>query len=301
MSSSSCSSFPDVYAWFLKLPPITQWQSDSSMSILLNQPYLNLKVTKNGSSSICFSIVVANFSIPISLWTSKPIKLPTDLIMSTRLVNDEIMFPLLTNIIQDELKYCPDSNENASRIDHDHDQLVIINNFKDMMAMIINISFLTLTFLICVYDAPKDIRSECLNILREQLACSYSRETMKIFVGLLGSNLEEKWIRTMNLAITNWLSENQTEIRTYPSSCLFSYALSTSALWKVQVYCPVIDMDIESSTYYPSTRPPSPPDERLWFSLNYHQLESVIQLNYKVIVRDTWIDVIVNIDNIRYI
>ncbi|KAL0359132.1 UNVERIFIED_CONTAM: hypothetical protein Sangu_0762600 [Sesamum angustifolium] len=40
-------------------------------------------------------------------------------------------------------------------------------------------------------------------------------------------------------------------------------------------------------------------DDRLLFSLNYHQLEGVIQLNHKVVVREKWIEVMVNIDNIR--
>jgi hypothetical protein len=52
-------------------------------------------------------------------------------------------------------------------------------------------------------------------------------------------------------------------------------------------------MDIESSS-----NPPA--HERLLFSLKYHQLECVIQFNYKVIVQENWVDVIVNTDNIRY-
>ncbi|KAI8030169.1 hypothetical protein LOK49_LG01G01010 [Camellia lanceoleosa] len=93
-------------------------------------------------------------------------------------------------------------------------------------------------------------------------------------------------MRSVNLAITNWIVELQAmlnhSIKT--PSPLFSYGVSNVGLWKVQLYCPVIAMDVEKSTN------PSP-DERLWFSLNYHQLEGVIQLNYKVIVREKWVDV----------
>lgn len=100
-------------------------------------------------------------------------------------------------------------------------------------------------------------------------------------------------MRSINLAITNWIVELQaTNHPLKTPSPLFSYAISRVGLWKVQLYCPVIAMDIE--------KPTNPlPDERLWFSLNYHQLEGVIQLNYKVMVREKWVDVIVNVDNIR--
>lgn len=75
-------------------------------------------------------------------------------------------------------------------------------------------------------------------------------------------------------------------------SPLFSYAIATFGFWKVQLYCPVMAMDLVNSS-----NPCA--DERLLFSLNYHQLEGVIQFNYKVIVQEKWVDVMVNIDNIR--
>ncbi|GFS33600.1 hypothetical protein Acr_00g0029530 [Actinidia rufa] len=52
-------------------------------------------------------------------------------------------------------------------------------------------------------------------------------------------------------------------------------------------------MDIEKSIN------PSPPNERLWFSLKHHQLEGVIQLNYRRMVREKWVNVMVDVDNIR--
>ncbi|PKU62202.1 hypothetical protein MA16_Dca011495 [Dendrobium catenatum] len=42
-------------------------------------------------------------------------------------------------------------------------------------------------------------------------------------------------------------------------------------------------------------------DSRLNFSLNYQQLEGVIQFTYKVIFREYWIDVVVKVDNIRFV
>ncbi|XP_052186874.1 uncharacterized protein LOC127797774 [Diospyros lotus] len=279
------STFPDVWAWIQSLPPVTNWREDL-MSIcicgLRSSPSLKLSVAKNPQSPFLSFSMIADFNLPVSLWTSKPFKLSST---TSKFVDEETIFNLLVNIIEDVLGYCPNRNTSLLRIP----KIDSLNNFKDVF----NISFLTLTFLICIYEAPVDIRSECLNTLKNQLACLRSRETTKLFMRILGSNSEEQWMRSINLAITNWIVElraNNNNLKTL--SPLFSYAISAVGLWKVHLYCPVIAMDIEKSTN-------PPPDDRLWFSLNYHQLEGVIQLNYKVTVREKWIDVMVDVDNIR--
>lgn len=42
-------------------------------------------------------------------------------------------------------------------------------------------------------------------------------------------------------------------------------------------------------------------DDRLLFSLKYQQFEGVIQLAYRIIFRENWIDVSVSVDNIRLV
>ena len=245
-----------------------------------NHPSLNLSVTKNPSLS--FSIV-ADFHLPISLWTSKSFKSRSK---SSRLLDEETVSRLLSNIIEDVLGYGSNKNNSWLRIP----RIDPLANFKDIFSL----SFHTLTFLILIYEAPADLRSICLTNVKNQLALSQSREASKLLMRILGSNLEEQWMRSVNLAITNWIVELQATGQTLKTpSPLFSYAISTVGLWKVQVYCPVIAMDIDN----PSS---SSPDERLMFSLNYHQLEGVIQFNYRVVVRERWVEVMVNIDNIRY-
>ncbi|KAK6135743.1 hypothetical protein DH2020_030523 [Rehmannia glutinosa] len=136
---------------------------------------------------------------------------------------------------------------------------------------------------------PKDLRASCLDILKDQFACPKSRGVSKVLMRLLGSNTEEQWMRSMNLAITNWISELQAaNVPIKTPSPLFSYS-PTFGLWKVQLYCPVIAMNVEKY----SSGPNNIRDDRLLFSLNYHQLEGVIQLNYKVIVQEKWIDVMI--------
>lgn len=110
---------------------------------------------------------------------------------------------------------------------------------------------------------------------------------------LLGSNLEEHWMRSLNLAVTNWVGELEAHNNPFRTPCpLFSYAFSTIGLWKVQLYCHLMVMDVENSKS-------SPASERLQFSLRYHHVEGVLQFNHKVLIKDEWAEIMVDIDNVR--
>ncbi|KAH7510535.1 hypothetical protein FEM48_ZijujUnG0118700 [Ziziphus jujuba var. spinosa] len=283
------SDFPDIFSWIQNLPPLPHWKTNSISLCICSpspsQPSLKLSIANNHqTSNPSFSIVV-DFNLPISLWTSKPLKLSSK---CTKLLDQEAITNLFINFIKDVLRY--GSNNNSS-LSIKFPKLDSIANFKD----IFNTAFLTLLFLICIYEAPGDLRSECLNILKNHLANCGSRRGTKLLMKLLGSNLEEQWMRSINLAITNWIVELQSSsqgILKAPSP-LFSYAISTFGLWKVQLYCPLIAMPVENSSG------PNSADDRLGFSLNYHQLEGVLQFNYRVTIRQMWVEVMVNIDNIR--
>ncbi|KAK3019513.1 hypothetical protein RJ639_003185 [Escallonia herrerae] len=280
------SSVPDIWNWIQNLPPVTQWRTDSLSIIICSsgsfQPTLKLSTSKKHQSSFLSFSILADYNLPISLWSSKSFNLNPK---STTLLDEETIYCVLTNFIQDVLSYSPDRNTSLHKIP----KVDSSANLKD----IFNFSFLTLFFIICIYEAPEDLRSHFLRNLKNQLACPRSREVSKTLLRHLGSNTEEQWVRSINLAITNWIVELRAANHTLRTpSPLFSYAVSTFGMLKVQLYCPVIAMDTVSSSN-PSS------DERLLFSLNYHQLEGVIQLNYQVMIREKWIDVMLNTDNIR--
>lgn len=248
----------------------------------LNQPSLKLSIAKSLHSPSLFFSILADLNLPISLWTSKQLKLNSK---SLHFLDEETISSLLSNFIEAVLNYGPSKIISLPKIP----QINIVNNIPE----IFNLCFLTLTFLVCIYEAPSNIRCQCLSTLKGHLTSSQSREASKLLMRLLGSNTEEQWMRSINLAITNWIVELQ--VINHPlktPSPMFSYAISTTGLWKIQLYCPIIAMDIENRS--------NSADERLLFSLMYHQLEGVIQLNYKVVIQETWIGVLVNTDNIRY-
>ncbi|KZV16810.1 hypothetical protein F511_18603 [Dorcoceras hygrometricum] len=281
------SCFPDIFSWIESLPPILQWKSQSTSLHLcpsnLLQPSLKLSLNNFKNSTLTLSIF-ADYNLPVLLWTSKNITLKSDFKILSITQDDDTIYTLLTNLIESILEYSP--NKCPSFLKLPKKQNIYL---KD----IFNFTILTLCFIICIYEAPNDLRSACLESLKDQLSCPKSRGVSRVLMRMLGSNAEELWMRSMNLAITNWISELQASQAGFKTpSPLFSYSVSMLGLWKVQLYCPLIAMDVEK-------RSDPTPDDNLLFSLNYHQLEGVIQMNYKVRIQEKWIEVMVNTDNIR--
>jgi hypothetical protein len=171
--------------------------------------------------------------------------------------------------------------------------------------MMLSLSVLMLAFLVCVYEAPSTLCREFIGTITARLTQHghEMRHAARELMLALGSSLEEQWMRSVNLGVTNWVMEalrSGTAPAPPPRFAVFTYALSASRLWKVQLYCPVVAMTME---HHPSShhhqQQQLAKDERLLFSLNYQQLESVIQFVYRVAFKENWIDVAVNVDNIR--
>ncbi|KAG6665953.1 hypothetical protein CIPAW_02G196500 [Carya illinoinensis] len=256
--AASCG-FPDIYV---------AGKNSMSLRIYSSSPSLNLSIAKTNQSPNLSHAVVVDFNLPVPLWNSKPFKFRSN---SRKLLDEETMFTLLANCIEDVLRYGSNKNESfLNSLQHIWYFLKLDSTscFKDMF----NFTFLTLLFLVCIYEAPEVLRSACLNALETHLANCQSRHATKLLMKLLGSNIEEKWMRSTNLAITNWIIELQATRRSLKTpSPLFSHAVSNFGSWK-----------------------------RLQFSLTYHQLEGVVQFNSSVVIQENWVDVMVNSDNIRH-
>ncbi|KFK28103.1 hypothetical protein AALP_AA8G472900 [Arabis alpina] len=283
--------FPDAFTWIQNIPQITTWHTTSfpfcicpSASDFPNST-LNLIAQRNPTPKfITFSIIVqSNNHPPLYLWTCKQqLQIKPN---SPNPFDEQTIISLLFYFVESILTYTSNSST-YSTIKLPKPDLSMIDGLKD----IFNTVILTLSFVVCVYEAPLYLREDCLNNLKNHLVTAHARQATVSLMKLLGSNLEEQWMRSVNLAITNWIIDQSTKTTTTP---LFSYAVSAYGLWKVQLYCPIEAMEVERSS-----NPLA--DSRLLFSLKFNQLEGVMQFNHRVVVRDKWIDVVVNIDNIRY-
>ncbi|KAL6594965.1 hypothetical protein ACP70R_048068 [Stipagrostis hirtigluma subsp. patula] len=280
--SSAC--VPDIWLWIRSLPE--QWKGGSYSLQICNSPSTNqsldLIVSRHSEPqplSLSFSIC-SEFHDPISLWSSdhSRVKSANTTDLSARFLHD---------IICGVLRYGPYSNSRLLfRLPN-----VQIPGPGDSGNMF-NLAALTLAVLICIYEAPSNLRRVFIDTVSIQLMREEMQDAARKLMRTLGSNIEEQWMRSVNLGITNWTMENLRAGGSSPSPfAVFSYAVSASRLWKVQVYCPVVAMTVEHPSH-PTN------DEKLLFSLNYQQLEGVIQLVYKVSVKENWIDVSVKVDNI---
>ncbi|GJN24961.1 hypothetical protein PR202_gb12740 [Eleusine coracana subsp. coracana] len=230
--------------------------------------------------SLSFSIC-AEFHDSISLWSSNYSRL-----RSANTTTD-LSAGLLHDIICGVMMYGPYSNRRSLF------SLPNVQIPEDSSGDIFNNAALTLAFLVSIYEAPSSLRREFIDIITARLTCKDMGDAAKKLMLALGSDIEEQWMRSLNLGITNWTMEC---LRSggAPASLprVFSYAVSATKLWKVQVYCPVAGMIVEQPSHQTK-------DEKLLFSLNYHQLECVIQFVCRVSIKKNWIDVVINVDNIR--
>ncbi|XP_062190305.1 uncharacterized protein LOC133893323 [Phragmites australis] len=273
----------DIWQWIRNLPE--QWRGGSYSLQICNSPSTNqsleLVISRHSETqplNLSFSIC-AEFHDPISLWSSNYSRLrsasTTDL--SARFLHD---------VICGVLSYGPYCNSRP---------LLRLPNVQipEDSGMIFNLATLTLAILVSIYEAPSSLRREFIDKISAHLARNEARNAARKLMLTLGSNVEEQWMRSVNLGVTNWTMES---LRSGGASAspfaVFSYAVCASRLWKIQAYCPVVAMIMEHPSHQTK-------DERLLFSLNYQQLEGVIQLVYSVAFKENWIDVAVNVDNIR--
>ncbi|OEL18073.1 hypothetical protein BAE44_0020908 [Dichanthelium oligosanthes] len=277
---------PDFWQWIRSLPE--QWRGGSYSLQICNSPStnqsLNLVISRHSETqplSLSF-FICAEFHDPILLWSSNHSTL-----RSAHTTDLSAVF--LHDIICGVLRYGPYSNSKS---------LFRLPNVQiplpEDSGKSFNLAAFTLGILVSIYEAPSNLRHEFIYKISVQLMRDEMRSAAKKLMLSLGSNIEELWMRSVNLGVTNWTMEGLRSGGGSPSPFkVFSYALSASRLWKVQVYCPVVAMVMEHPSHQAK-------DEKLLFSLNYQQLEGVIQLVYRVTIKENWIDVAVKVDNIRF-
>lgn len=298
-------AFPNVWDWIAGLPPPSEWKSDSMFLKLCNgsQVPLLLSAKKSSVSPSFFLSLLVDFPFPISLWTSEAL----EPLGHGDHDGTKGLYSLFLNFIDGILHYGVEEKPMrrlSSRIDS-KEVMADSKRFKGMF----NCAFLCMALCVCVYEAPAEIRPRCLEVLERELEGSHRRSGGAVFCKQLleavGSNIEERMMRSMALAITNRMfnamaaaaddpARNLEWARSIRSPLYHSYSRCANGLWKVRVYSPVPAMKAHDK--HPAT---VPKDDRLLFALRYLHLEAVLQLSYALVFTADWIDVRVTVDNVR--
>ncbi|KAL4189566.1 hypothetical protein AMTRI_Chr08g207780 [Amborella trichopoda] len=278
----SCS-VPDIWTWINSLPQSPQWETDSlSISICSpkpNQPALKFSIKKHPllSNSVVFSLLI-DLRFPIILWSSNPCELNPQTLKPYQ----QTTFSLFLNFITHVLHYSSNTKPSPTIVN------VHITPKDPKFPEFFNLCFASMSLCVCIYEAPQDIRNICLRTFQRHLTHNKSKQTQKHFLQAIGSNLEEQWMRSLALAITNIGPGIALELGPY------SYATPIFGAWKLRLYCPIAAMkQVGESSGECST------DDRLLFSLRHHHLETVLQLRYSLAFQHNWVDVFMSIDNIR--
>ncbi|CAN6451486.1 unnamed protein product [Victoria cruziana] len=306
MAAVASCCLPDIWDWITGLPPTTQWKTDlQSIDICSsksNKISLKFSIKRNPNSDpfVVFSLL-ADFQYPVYLWSSNACRVDT---RSNSINKETTMKDLFFGFIKQVLHYGPKKNSHLvlpSYLSTAHEQ----KYFPQML----NLAFASVMLCVCVYEAPGEIRSNCIQTVQKHLSNSKrSRGSLRLLLQLMGSNLEEQWMRSIHLALTNTVFSDQAWLRLDQARRFlkgdgddrnspyqpFSYSVSSAGLWKVQLYSPVVAARLQNS----SNR--NVDDERLLFSLKHQHLEAVFQLSYSVNYKNqSWIEIVLAIDNVR--
>ncbi|XP_006657576.2 uncharacterized protein LOC102720614 [Oryza brachyantha] len=280
---------PDIWQWTRGLPSPKHWRGESYSLEICNSPStnqsLNLVVSwhsETQSFSLSYSIR-AELHDPISLWSSHCSK--------SRSANggSDVAVHFLHDIICGVIRYGPCFSKPLFRLPN-------VQASEEDSGKIFSLAALTLGLMVCVYEAPSTARRELVGAVSAQLMHADMRGAAEKLMLAMGPGMEEQWMRSLNLAATNWVMEARRSGGMSPvlPFRVFSYAVLAASrrLWKVRLYCPVVAMVVERPAHRTK-------DEKLLFSLNYQHLEAAIQFVYSVTFREEWIDVNVNVDSIR--
>ncbi|TVU39946.1 hypothetical protein EJB05_13390 [Eragrostis curvula] len=228
----------------------------------------------NLSFSIC-----AEFHDSISLWSSNYSRL-----RSSNATDASARF--LHDIICGVLQYGPYSNRRSLV------RLPSVQIPEDSSGKIFNIAALTLAILVSIYEAPSSLRREFIDTISAQLMRRDMGDAAKKLMLTLGSNVEEQWMLSVNLASPTgpWSVSGPVYLRRLPrcSPTLFQRPSCGRSR------CTALLCHGHGASFTSDER-----REAAVLADTYQQLESVIQLVCQRFGKENWIDVSVNVDNIR--
>ncbi|KAI3497371.1 hypothetical protein L1887_39930 [Cichorium endivia] len=307
----------DVWSWICELPNSDEWSPDSTseLTFLLASSTptelsktLQLKARRKFSSNS--DLLAFTFYISYeekALWVS-----------DTCQVNSENPFlPLVLQLIQEIISRSPTAHDSITtacprsqlqKLKPDSVSWILDSHSPESFSTFFNLVFLARLFWLCACDAPSEVGSLYFNsMLAPNLEAFSSTNTpvLRAFFVSAGIDVELSVMRTFGYMLTKWLMLRESGIGLQlltPSynNLGFSYAAETHGLWVLKGYAPLMAMTRCRSNRVNNGYPVFEAKESvLKYALAHQQIETVIQLEYSVEIKENFILVNARVDNIR--
>ncbi|KAL3515332.1 hypothetical protein ACH5RR_022234 [Cinchona calisaya] len=324
----------DIWSWICELPESEEWFTGSnSLSYQLTTFKPTSKSTQsiqlraertfepNSEVSLTFSVLFTEAeSASTTLWVSD----------TCNLSQARPFLPLVLQLLQEIISRTPNARDSSTSCPRSHLQKlkpepiawILDSHSQESFSSFYNLIFLTRLFWICVFEAPSEVGSLYFHSLLspnlETFSCKHA-PVLKTFFVSVGTDVELCFMRTFGYMLAKSLIIREVggfgaglkslTSPSPPSSSAshplgFSYATESHGLWILKGYAPVnamtncikLDRPIIHK-YFPSIFETKDPVLR--YALAHQQLEAVIQLEYKVVFCDGFIQVHARVDNIR--
>nr|XP_043628179.1 uncharacterized protein LOC122599693 [Erigeron canadensis] len=304
----------DVWSWICELPYSEDWPiiTDSTSELTFNlassTESLQLKARRKFTSNSDLLAITLYVSYEDkALWVS-----------DTCQVNSKQPFlPLVLQIIQEIVSRSPNAHDtiNAScprsqlqKLKPDSVSWILDSHSTESFSTFFNLVFLARLFWLCACDAPSEVGSIYFNsILGPNLDVFSTSQApvLRAFFVSAGIDVELCLMRTFGYMITKCLMLREVGVGLQlltPSydNLGFSYATETHGLWVLKGYAPLMAMTRCGPNRVSDVKSLFEAKESvLKYALAHQQIEVVIQLEYSIEFKDTFILVNARVDNIR--
>ncbi|KAJ0801084.1 hypothetical protein HanPI659440_Chr03g0112711 [Helianthus annuus] len=299
----------DLWSWISELPNSDEWSLDSTSELTFqlasSSESLQLKARRKFSSNS--DLLAITFYVSHdekALWVS-----------DTCQVNSEKPFlPLVLQILQEIISRSPTAHDSIAaacprsqlqKLKPDAVSWILDSHAPESFSNFFNLIFLARLFWLCACDAPSEVGSLYFNAMLAPNLEAFSSAhapVLRAFFVSSGIDVELAIMRTFGYMLTKCLLLREVGVGLQlltPSynNLGFSYAAETHGLWVLKGYAPLMAMTRAGSR---SVSPVFETKESvLKYALAHQQIEVVIQLEYSVEVKESFILVKARVDNIR--
>ncbi|KAI3805029.1 hypothetical protein L1987_27025 [Smallanthus sonchifolius] len=302
----------DLWSWICELPYSDEWSTDSTseLTFQLASSTESLQLNARRKFSSNSDLLAITFYVSYeqkALWVSD----------TCQVNSDKPFLPLILQLLQEIISRSPTAHDSITgacprsqlqKLKPDSVSWILDSHSPESFSTFFNLMFLARLFWLCACDAPSDVGSLYFtSMLAPNLEAfsSSNAPVLRAFFVSAGVDVELAIMRTFGYMLTKCLLLREVGVGLQlltPSykNLGFSYAAETHGLWVLKGYAPLMAMPRCRSNGINDRCPVFETKESvLKYALAHQQVEVVVQLEYSIEVKESFILVKTRVDNIR--